>query len=115
MIERIKAYIQHIKAWVLKEVVWGEQELKGKTGAEKKAIVVKRLDDLIILPVWLEWVDDMALPWLVDMTCNMLNDMYGHVWPEAAGHDTEAKAAMLPDPDVNVNGGDGQNAGAEEN
>ena len=114
MIQKIKELYQRGKEWVLEQVLWAERYMKGKPGAEKKAAVVKKLDDMITLPVYLEWLDDMVLPWLVDMACNMLNDMYGHRWPETGWneeHITEA-AAIMPDPET---GGDGQNAGAEEN
>ena len=58
---------------VIEQVVWAERELRGKTGAEKKAIVVKKLDNLIVLPAALEWVDDILISYLVDLACNMFN------------------------------------------
>ena len=60
---------------VIEQVVWAERELRGKTGAEKKAIVVKKLDDLIVLPAALEWVDDILISYLVDLACNMFNSI----------------------------------------
>ena len=60
---------------VIEQVVWAERELRGKTGAEKKAIVVKKIDDLIVLPAALEWVDDILISYLVDMACNMFNSI----------------------------------------
>ena len=60
---------------VIEQVVWAERELRGKTGAEKKAIVVKKLDDLIVLPTALEWVDDILINYLVDLACNMFNSI----------------------------------------
>ena len=60
---------------VIEQVVWAERELRGKSGAEKKAIVVKKLDDLIVLPAALEWVDDILISYLVDMACNMFNSI----------------------------------------
>ena len=60
---------------VIEQVVWAERELRGKTGAEKKAIVVKKIDDLIVLPATLEWLDDIVIGYLVDMACNMFNSI----------------------------------------
>ena len=60
---------------VIEQVVWAERELRGKSGAEKKAIVVKKLDDLIVLPAALEWVDDILINHLVDLACNMFNSI----------------------------------------
>ena len=47
--------------------------LKGKTGAEKKAAVIKKVDDLIKLPFYLEWMDDMVIGYLVDVVCKKFN------------------------------------------
>ena len=60
---------------VIEQVVWAERELRDKSGAEKKAIVVKKLDDLIVLPAALEWVDDILISYLVDLACNMFNSI----------------------------------------
>ena len=60
---------------VIEQVAWAERELRGKSGAEKKAIVVKKIDDLIVLPTALEWVDDILISYLVDMACNMFNSI----------------------------------------
>ena len=62
--------INEIKRWVIDQVLWAEDNLRGKSGAEKKEAVVKKLDDLIVLPIYLEWVDD-----LVDQACDRLNAM----------------------------------------
>ena len=67
--------ITEIKKWVIEQVIWAETELNGKSGAEKKAAVVKKLDDLIKLPIYLEWVDDMIIGYLVDQACEKLNYM----------------------------------------
>ena len=60
---------------VIEQVVWAEHELSGKSGSEKKAIVVKKIDDLIVLPAALEWIDDILISYLVDMACNMFNSI----------------------------------------
>ena len=70
--------LKEIKKWVIEQVLWAEKELRGKTGAEKRAAVVAKLDDLIELPCYLEWVDDIILGVLVDNACKVLNDFAGH-------------------------------------
>ena len=70
--------LREIKKWTIEQVLWAERELKGKTGAEKKAAVVKKLDDLIKLPFYLEWIDDIILGIIVDNACKVLNDFAGH-------------------------------------
>ena len=70
---------------VIEQIVWAERELRGKTGAEKKAIVVKKIDDLIVLPAALEWLDDIVIGYLVDMACNMFNSIDDKY--EEANHD----------------------------
>ena len=67
-----------IKLWVIEQVLWAEKNLQGKTGAEKKAVVVKKLDDMIKLPSCLEWADDMAISYFVDKICEKLNAFAGH-------------------------------------
>lgn len=66
------------KKWVIEQVLWAEKNLKGKNGAEKKKAVIKKLDDMITLPSYLEWVDDAVLSCLVDSVCNKLNLLTGH-------------------------------------
>lgn len=67
--------LKQIKKWVIDNVLWAERELKGKSGAEKRAIVVQRLDDLIPLPFYLEWADGPLIGWLVDLACKKLNSL----------------------------------------
>ena len=81
MFDKFKGIVQD----VIEQVVWAEHELSGKSGAEKKAIVVKKIDDLIVLPAALEWVDDILISYLVDMACNMFNSIDDKF--EEANHD----------------------------
>ena len=67
-----------IKMWTIEQVLWAEKTLKGKSGNEKKAEVIKKLDELIVLPSYLEWVDDLILSWLIDKVCEKLNFITGH-------------------------------------
>ena len=71
-----------LKAFTLEQVLWAEKNLKGKSGAEKKAAVVKKLDDLITLPAYLEWADDMVISCLVDTVCSKLNEITQHDFSE---------------------------------
>lgn len=70
--------LSDIKNIVIDNVVWAEKELSGKSGAEKKAAVIKRLDDMITLPSYLEWIDDIVLAIIVDRVCTALNEFIGH-------------------------------------
>ena len=71
MFDKFKGIVNN----VIEQVVWAERELRGKSGTEKKAIVVKKIDDLIVLPAALEWVDDILINHLVDLACNMFNSI----------------------------------------
>ena len=70
---KLRKRFREIKAWVLQQVLWAENNLKGKSGREKKAAVVERLDDMISLPWYLEWLDGPLIGWLVDLVCDELN------------------------------------------
>ncbi len=106
----IQEYFNKAKEWALEQVVWAEQNLKGRSGAEKKAAVVQKLDDMITLPAWLEWADGPVIAWLVDAACTMLNTMYGHDWGAAdfSKEEIKATAAVMPD----LEGNDAKEPGA---
>lgn len=72
-----------IKEWAIEQVLWAERNMSGKTGAEKCEIVIKRLDDLITLPFYLEWLDDKIIEWLVDLVCEKLNWAYDYDFSQA--------------------------------
>lgn len=72
--------LKEMKKWVVEKVLWAETELKGKTGAEKRAVVVAKLNEIIDLPWVPEWVEGYAIGWLVDFVCDMLNRLFGHDW-----------------------------------
>ena len=50
------------------------------TSEEKRKAAVSYLDGMIKLPVYLEWMDDMILGYIVDMTVRALNRKYGKTW-----------------------------------
>ena len=81
MLERLVQYwtkLRDLRLWVVEQVLWAENELSGKTGAEKRAIIVGKLDELVPLPFWLEWADGPLIGWMVDRVCDILNYLTGH-------------------------------------
>ena len=91
--------LRQIKEWVMEQVLWAEKNLKGKTGAEKKAAVVQKVDDMIVLPWWLEWADGPLIGMLVDAACGLLNEAHGHDWQDVGTSEEERAvlAEKLPD------------------
>ncbi len=81
--------ITKTKQWVVEQVLWAENNLKDKTGAEKKAAIVKKLDDMITLPAYLEWADDAVISWLVDQACDKLNGMTAHSFGDVELNDVD--------------------------
>ena len=69
----VREMYEKLKASVIECVVWAEKELSGKSGAEKKAAVKKRLDDMIPLPFYLEWADDLLIDYLIEVVCSQMN------------------------------------------
>ena len=81
MLERLIQYwtkLRDLRRWVVENVLWAEKELHGKTGKEKRAVIVAKLDELVRLPFWLEWADGPLIGWLVDLTCEKLNWLTDH-------------------------------------
>lgn len=70
--------INQLKTSIFEQVLWAEKNLSGKSGAEKKAAIVKKFDDLIELPPSLEWADNIVISWLIDKVCDKLNSITGH-------------------------------------
>ena len=58
------------KIWAIEQIMWAEVNMRGKTGKEKRDAVIKRLDDMIKLPFYLEWLDDKLIGILVDLCCD---------------------------------------------
>ena len=72
-------------------------QLKAEVGtlaqsAEKRAAAVAYLDALLVLPPYLEWLDNMILGYLVDSVVAALNKRYGKDWG-ATSHERLAKLA----------------------
>lgn len=70
--------LNNLKKWALEQVIQAEKNLPGKTGAEKRAAVIKKLDDMIQLPAYLEWMDDIIIARAVDYAVAALNKLTGH-------------------------------------
>ncbi len=91
---------EQIKIWTIEQVLWAEKNLKGKSGAEKKAAVVKKLDDLMKLPAYLEWADDLFFSWLVDKVCEKLNAMTEHNFANLTLTEKEEQSIVEEIPDA---------------
>ena len=72
-----------IKAWVIEQIIWAEINMRGKSGKEKRDAVVARLDEMIKLPFYLEWLDDKLIGIIVDLVCGKLNQVYAHKFADA--------------------------------
>lgn len=70
--------LKKIKTWVVDKVLWAERELKGKTGEEKRAVVVSKLNEIINLPWVPEWVEGKLIGFFVDMVCDKANILTDH-------------------------------------
>ena len=81
--------MDNIKQKIIEQVLWAENNLRGKTGAEKKAAVVRKLDDMSKLPAYLEWADDMVISYLVDQACEKLNAITAHSFEDIVFNDVD--------------------------
>ena len=61
--------LDQIKAWAIEQVM--------------RDAVVARLDEMIKLPFYLEWLDDKLIGILVDLVCGKLNQVYAHHFADA--------------------------------
>ena len=95
--------LEGAKRKIVEQVIWAETELADKSGADKKAAVVKRLDELIKLPAYLEWVDDMIISYLVDQACEKLNKLTAHNFGNVEINDAD-KAKVADEMKVQNNG-----------
>ena len=87
--EKITMNITQIKAKIIDCVLWAEKELKDKTGAEKKAAVIQKIDDMIKLPFYLEWLDDMLVSYFIDAVCTKLNAITQHNFKDLAMNEAD--------------------------
>lgn len=81
------------KEKIVASVRWAEENMKGRSGAEKRAAVVAKLDEWIKLPFWLEMIDGPVLGFIVDRVCNALNILTDHGdWGALKASDAEVAA-----------------------
>ena len=85
---------EEIKKFAIEQVLWAEKNLRGKSGTDKRAAVIKKLDDMITLPPYLEWADDVVIGLIVDKACATLNEFAGHNFGELKEL-TEKQAQIL--------------------
>lgn len=72
--------VPSLRLWALQLVLEAEEKIPGKTGTQKREYVVRKLDEAVRLPWWLEPFDAPLFGLLVDIICNRLNEKHGHVW-----------------------------------
>ena len=70
--------LDQAKAWAIEQIMWAEIHMRSKSGKEKRDAVVKRLDEMIKLLFYLEWLDDKLIGILVNLCCDKLNQVYAH-------------------------------------
>ena len=60
---------------------------------------------MIVLPSYLEWVDDMVLSWLIDTVCEKLNFMTGNDFAELELTEQQEQeiANEIPNPEAEDN------------
>lgn len=99
LLAKAEAAVPSLRLWVLQIVLEAENRIPGETGEEKRAYVVKALDELIRLPLWLEPFDGVIFSALIDLVCKRLNAKYGHIWGYIGSKDVipVISAAVQPD------------------
>ena len=70
--------LEKIKLWIVEQVLWAEHTMTGLNGKEKRDAVVKKLDDMIKLPSFLEAFDGPIIGFFVDLAVAKLNSTFGH-------------------------------------
>lgn len=103
MISKLKDalnFMANLRKSIVEAVMAVEKEFSGKTGDEKKALVVKKIDDMIKLPWVLDDlldIDGKAISYLVDRVCLALNLLTGKRFDEVeADSGLVAFASKLP-------------------
>ena len=98
--------LDQMKAWAIEQVMWAEVNMRGKSGKEKRDAVVARLDEMIKLPVYIEWLDDKLIGILVDLVCDKLNQVYAHKFADVKPDVAKlAHEIILPEEIINESGG----------
>lgn len=77
MWSKVTSFLAAAKALAIAEAIWAEANLVGKSGAEKKAAVVKRVSDMISVPWYLVPVKGWLIGYAVDFVVEKLNALTG--------------------------------------
>ena len=73
MWSKITAFLAAAKVAAVAEAIWAESALKGKSGTEKKAAVIRRVSALITVPWYFAWAKDWCIGKAVDLVVEKLN------------------------------------------
>ena len=76
----MKDFIAKLAGLALKKILEAEAAIPGASGAEKKAYVVRWLDEAVKLPWYLESFDGALFSLAIYVTCHALHDSFGHDW-----------------------------------
>ena len=98
----MKDKLIQIKKWVVEQVIWAERELKDKDGALRRAAVIKKVDDMLVLPWWAEWADEFVIGYLVDLVCEKLNMFTTREIEKVEGLEPEKLVAVVDAPIAEV-------------
>ena len=98
----MKEKLNQIKQWVIEQVIWAERELKDKDGELRKAAVIKKVDDMLVLPWWAEWADEFVIGYLVDLVCEKLNMFTTREIEKVEGLEPEKLIAVVDAPIAEV-------------
>lgn len=91
MLRELREKYKTLKIKVVEAVRLVEKEFKGKSGEEKKKAAIRILDDLIKLPAYLEWADNILLGRLVDLAVEKLNFLSDWMFGEEEMPDVDAE------------------------
>ncbi len=80
MMAGLKDVFVRTGAEALKGILDAEVLFPSEAGKKKRAYVVMRLDDMVMLPWYLEPFDGPFFALVVDALCSALNDRFGHRW-----------------------------------
>lgn len=96
MWSRVKEYLEKVKALAAEYAIWAERELKGKSGTEKRAAVVRKVSSLIAVPWYLAPIKEWLIGRAVDFVVERLN--WGSGWNFADTRDVKTAVASVLEP-----------------
>ncbi len=90
--------VESLKLWAVQLVIEAEKTIPGESAEKKRAYVVQRLDDMVLLPWYLEPFDGAAFGLVVDYACDKLNLIMGHDWKDLTPEQVTKVAAVVDVP-----------------